>query len=137
MSAATPADVATALGRPASSLTEDESAQIQWWLDGIELFITNRLGPVGMLDQAAVRYVEVEAVAAKKRRSGNTESSITVAVDDGSVTRRWDGAVGAEDITDEWWNLLDPNSGREASSTRPGFDPDHARWPTTPYVWTP
>lgn len=126
MTVATYEDVATALGR---TITDgDEAGQIDWWLTGIELLIANRLGPVANLDQAAVRYVEAEAAAAKVRRNGQTESSITVSVDDGNVTRRWDQPASADDITDEWWGLLAPKSESNAFSTRPGYTPDIC-WP--------
>lgn len=133
---ATYEDVAVALGRPIS--TESEQAQVGWWLDGVELFITARLGPVGNLDQSVVKYVEVEAVVAKVQRHGTRESSITVAVDDGNVTRRYENAVTAGDITDEWWNLLDPDSNTGTGSIRPGFEPDYAMWPVaTPPAYDP
>ncbi len=102
---ATPADVAVPLGRPIT--TPAEIDQVQWWLDGVERLIVNRLGPVAALDAATVKYVEAETVAAKVRRSGTSESSITVAVDDGSVTRRYEGStLNGGDISDEFWALL-------------------------------
>lgn len=130
MAIATDSDVVTALGRP---LTEAEEGQVNWWLAGVELFITARLGPVAGLDPAAVAFVEAEAVAEKVRRRGSAESSITVSVDDGSITRRYDNQVSASDITDEWWNLLDPNHGTGARSIRPSFEADTAQHaPTSP-----
>jgi hypothetical protein len=136
MAVATYEDVAVALGRPIS--TEAEQAQVEWWLSGVELFIVARLGPVAELDQDAVRYVEVEAVVAKINRAGREESSITVAVDDGNVTRRYENAVTAGDITDEWWNLLDPDTGTGLFSVRPSFEADDVRWPvSTPPAYDP
>lgn len=129
MAIATYEDVEVALGRPIPSAAE--IAQAEWWLDGVELFITARLGPVGDLDQTLVKYVEVEAVVAKIQRAGRSESSITVAVDDGSVTRRYENAVSASDITDEWWQLLDPADNSASASIRPGFEADTARWPVS------
>jgi hypothetical protein len=133
MAVATYADVSVALGRPISDAAEQ--AQVEWWLDGVELFITARLGAVADLDQATLKYVEVEAVVAKIQRAGRAESSITVALDDGSVTRRYENAMSASDITDEWWQLLDPDANAASASIRPGFEPDTARWPvsTPPY----
>lgn len=129
MAVATYEDVAVAIGRPIS--TQAERDQVEWWLSGVELYMVARLGPVDDLNEDAVRYVEVEAVAAKVRRSGTLESSITVAVDDGNVTRRYENAVTAGDITDEWWNLLDPSIGSGTFSTRPYFEADDARWPVS------
>lgn len=123
MAVATYEDVAVALGRPIS--TEAEQNQVEWWLSGVELFITAKLGDVADLDEAAVKYVEVEAVVAKIRRGALAgASSITVNVDDGGVTRRYENPVSADDITDEWWGLLDPDTGGGAFTVRPYFEPD-------------
>lgn len=127
MAVATYEDVAVALGRSISTSTEQ--AQVDWWLAGIELVIATRLGPVAGLNQDVLRYVEVEAVVGKVNRHGTRESSITVAVDDGNVTRRYENAVSADDITDAWWQMLDADSDRGSSSIRPGFEPDGVRWP--------
>lgn len=126
MAVATWQDVQVALGR--SLATEAEQAQVAWWLDGVELFIAARLGDVADLDEMTVKYVEVEAVVAKINRSGRAESSVTVTVDDGSVTRRYDNAVTASDITDEWWQLLDPDTNTATASIRPSFEADTTMW---------
>jgi hypothetical protein len=136
MAVATYTDVGVALGRSISDAAEQ--AQITWWLDGIELIIVKRLGPVVDLDQAVVKYVEVEAVVQKVNQVGRSESSITVSVDDGSVTRRYEDAVSASDITDEWWRLLDPDANLGTASIRPSFEPDTVRWPvSTPAAYDP
>jgi hypothetical protein len=105
---ATYTDVEVALGRPISTPTEQ--AQVEWWLNGTEFVIRGRLGDPALLDQDVLVYVETEAVAAKVRRGARDESSITVSVDDGSVTRRYDSPVSAEDIGGELWGLLSPAS---------------------------
>lgn len=136
MAVATYADVAVALGRPISTVAEQ--AQVTYWLDGIELVIRGRLGAVAALDQDVLKYVETEAVAEKVRRSGRDESSITVAVDDGTVTRRYENTISAGDITDEWWNLLDPDSSSGSASIRPDFEPDAVQWAVnTPPAYDP
>ncbi len=115
MTVATYEDVGVALGR---SITETaEQAQIDHWLTGVELAIVAKLGPVAGLDAETVKYVEAEAVAEKFRRRGRAESSVTVSVDDGSVTRRYDQPAGAQDITDEWWSLLTPADDSHAAFT--------------------
>lgn len=129
MAAATVSDVAVALGRPISETAE--VAQVGWWIDGVELLIRARLGDPADLDQDVLKYVEVEAVVAKIQRNGTRESSITVAVDDGSVTRRYETGVTAGDITDEWWNLLDPTIASGIFSVRPSFERDDTRWPVS------
>lgn len=136
MAAATYEDVSVALGRPISTAAEQD--QVTWWLDGAEIIIRARLGDPALLDQDVLRYVEVEAVVGKVQRNGTAESSITVAVDDGSVTRRYENAVSTADITEEWWSLLGPDVGNGISSTRPYFEPDSARWPvSTPPTYDP
>lgn len=139
MAVATWQQVAVALGRPSSDFNADQQAQITWWLNGVERYIANRLGPVAELDQDDVTYVEVEAVAAKVgRASSGGATSITVNVDDGGVTRRYESPVTAGDITDEWWNLLDPDSSAASGSIRPGFEADDVQWPVgtppSPYL---
>lgn len=102
MAVATYEDVAVELGRPIS--TPEEQAQVTWWLNGVELIIAAELGDVSLLDQDALKLVEVAVVSGKIRALG--ESSVTISVDDGSVTRRFEGSVSKGDITDEWWDLL-------------------------------
>jgi hypothetical protein len=84
-----------------------EQAQIEHWLTGAEMAIRNRLGDLTLLDQAVLKYVETEAVAETVRRSGREESSITVSIDDGSVTRRYD-SMTPNDIGSDLWSLLSP-----------------------------
>lgn len=127
MAVAAISDVEAALGRPISST--DEQNQVNWWLDGLEIVIRSRLGDVTLLDQEALVYVEGEAAAAKVRRNGSPETSITVSVDDGAVTRRYDNPASAADIADAWWDLLSPGTGSGAFSTRPGFEADTSWWP--------
>lgn len=135
MTAATWQDVAVALGRPAFDFTAEQQAQITYWINGIELIISARFGGLSTLDQAMLKYVETEAVAAKVPPKGVAagETSITVLVDDANVTRRWERPASASDITDEWWELLAPVRESAAFSTRPGFAPDVC-WPR-PDVW--
>lgn len=130
MAAATWQDVAVALGRPASDFTVDQQAQITYWLGGIEIFIKARLGDLSALDPATLKYVETEAVAAKvpPKGAGAGETSITVGVDDGNVTRRWEKPVVPADITDAWWDALSPTRQSNSFSTRPSFTPGYC-WP--------
>lgn len=104
MTVASVDDVAVELGRLFDTAAETDQAQ--WWLDSAELVIAARLGSVANIDQDLLKLVEVLAVAAKVRRHGTAESSVTVSVDDGSVTRRYDNPLTSDDITDEWWDLL-------------------------------
>ncbi len=129
MAVATYEDVAVALGRPIS--TAAEQAQVEWWLTGIEHVITARLGDLAELDQDVLLYVEVEAAVAKVNRAGRSESSVTVAVDDGSVTRRYEGGVSAQDVSDLLWDLLSPAVATAAFTITPYGEPGY----TEPDAW--
>ena len=138
-------DVAVEQGRLPDSVTEQESAQWQRWLDRVERAIMARFvreglpgGLVGQIaagnvDPAVVADIEVAAVV---RKIGNPDgsTSTTVSVDDGSVTRRRDVGEGVgEDpltLTDAEWALLIPSLPVETSafSTRPNFVPDRCVW---------
>ena len=134
MAVATHYDVAVALGRPITSDAEQE--QVQWWLSGVELLIGAKLGDLTALNQAVLKYVEVEAVVAKVRRGDSRVSSKTVSIDDGSVTERFETGVQTSDISDDWWALLNPSVGSGFYSTRPGFETDTVRSPvSTPPAW--
>ena len=106
MAVATYTDVGVALRRTISDSAEQ--AQIEHWLTGAEMAIQSRLGDVTLLDQAVLKYVETEAVAEKVRRAGRDEESITVSVDDGSVTRRYATGMSVDDIAGDMWSLLSP-----------------------------
>lgn len=121
MAVATYEDVAVAIGRPISDVTEQQ--QVTYWLDAAELMIVKRLGPVGDLDQTAVKYVETEAAVARMR---NPEGYQSETIDD--YTYRFGTETRQVAITDEWWQLLDPDSGTASASIRPGFEPDGAGW---------
>lgn len=117
MAVATYTDVGVALGRPITDTTEQ--AQIEWWLSSAELQIKARLGDVSLLDQAVLKFVEVEAVAAKAQ---NPEGAASESIDD--YTYRLPAETRRVTILDEWWRMLDPNVSSEAYSVRPGFEPD-------------
>lgn len=139
MTYGTVAEVATEMGRLPESVTAAESAQWQQWLDDVELAIVARFRRTGLdlAQQVSVGDPSVALVARVERAavvrkidnpSGDTSTTITV--DDGSVTRRKEGAgtfMGL-DLTDAEWALLLPATSTGAFSTRPGFVPDFA-WP--------
>lgn len=108
MAVATWQDVAVALGRPSTAFTADQQAQVGYWLDGVELLIRSRLGAIEALDSEVVRYVETEVVAEKARpflATTDGATSVSVALDDGTVTRRYE-SVRASDVTSELWGLF-------------------------------
>lgn len=117
MAVATYEDVAVALGRPISDTAEQ--AQVDYWLGAVELVIGARLGDVALLDQAALLYVEVEAVVARMQNPGGYQSET---IDD--YTYRFGTETRRVTILDEWWNLLDPDTGSGAFSVRPSFEAD-------------
>jgi len=106
VAAATYTDVGVALRRTISDTAEQ--AQIEHWLTGAEMAVRSRLGDPSLLDQDVLKYVETEAVAERVRRAGRDESSITVSVDDGTVTRRYETAMTVDDIGSDLWSLLSP-----------------------------
>ncbi len=123
MAVATYEDVAVAIGRPISDATEQ--ARVTYWLDAAELIIGARLGDVAELDQAALKYVETEAVAAKLANPDGYQSET---IDD--YTYRFGTETRRVTILDEWWRLLDPDTGSGAFSARPYFETDAVNpWP--------
>lgn len=123
MAVATYTDVGTALGRPITDPTEQ--AQVAYWLDAAELVIGARLGDVTLLDQNVLKYVEVEAVSARMLNPGGYQSET---IDD--YTYRFGTETRQIAIRDEWWRLLDPETGSGAFSARPYFTADDPTgWP--------
>lgn len=132
--AVTASDIATSLGRP---LTTAEQAQATQWIADAYMLIEVKFGDTyADLDPNLVDYVVRESVAGRFRSGANNgASSISVAVDDGTVTRRWENSGG--DRADSWllegWvDLLAPARDSAAFSTRPGFEPDDAQWTPLP-----
>lgn len=96
-------DVAVALGRPITD--SSEIAQVEWWISSAELQIKGRLGDLALLDQDALLYVIVEAVAAKAQ---NPEGAQSETIDD--YTYRLPAESRRVTILDEWWTMLAPES---------------------------
>jgi hypothetical protein len=89
------------------------------------------------LDPSLVDYVVRESVTDRFRTGVNGgASSITVAVDDANVTRRWDNSSPAQRadswLIDGWVDLLAPARDSAAFSSRPGFEADTAQWAPPP-----
>ena len=124
MAVATVDDVATTLGRPLSEVTTEEQAQWDMWLGDAERQIRKRLGDITLLDQDDLAYVEREAVALKVKRPDPAQQ-ITVTVDDGTVSRRYERDAGQVTILPEWWALLSPSTESAGIySVRPYFEAD-------------
>lgn len=103
MAVAVYTDVEVELGR---TLSASERTQVESWLDRAERQIVKRLGPVAALDQAAVKDVEVMAVAAKTL---NPQGASSESIDD--YTYRLPEETRRVTILDEWWDLLTPAPG--------------------------
>lgn len=138
---ATPQDVALEY-RGSTSVSSAENFQWQSWIDRVDRSIVRRFRRAGFdleqqvsLDNPSAGDVRDAIVAAviRKISNPNGDTSTTVTVDDGSVTRRKEGAgtVAGLELTDAEWDDLLPNATPDAFSTRPGFTPDtcHGVWP--------
>lgn len=132
MSVTTPEDVRAHLGRPSVGQAEAELWQV--WIDGAEMMIADRLGPVSALDRDRLVWVVAEAVAQKARVAAPSAEQVrrkTVTVDDGSVTKEYfDAPDNSVTIIDEWWRLLTPDArpARGAFTISPTYAPDRHRY---------
>ena len=122
MAVATFEDVAVAIGRPISDPIEQ--ARVDYWLGAAELQIKARLGDVTLLDQAALRFVETEAVAARVSNPSGYQSET---IDD--YTYRYGTETRQISILDEWWRLLSPDDGSGAFTIKPYYDDIGALYP--------
>lgn len=114
----TPDDIAVALGRTAPEDSSPEFAQWLMWIGDARMLIAARLGDLSALDQDVLDYVVREAVAAQVRRPDDA-TQVSVAVDDGSVSRTYRSSTGRVTIIDAWWSLLSPPSSSGAFSIFP------------------
>lgn len=129
--AVTPTDVATTLGRPAPD--GDSSDFLQWamWIQDTERLIAGRLD-VTSIDSELLDYVVREVVAERARFwtiDGST--SQTVAVDDGSVTKRWENgntSRSLEAILADWWDQLTGDADTDAWTINPLGPPRRVTW---------
>lgn len=122
-----PSDIDTGLDRP---LTSEESERLTRWIAQAEALIGLRIPATVAFPDGVLAMVVTMAVERRweSRRGSGGESSITVAVDDGNVTRRYgerDSKAGSTWwFLPEWWEWLNPAGESGAFSTRPGFEPD-------------
>ena len=104
--AVTVEDVVTT-ARTAVTSDADKAAVAQWIAD-VQLRLRLRFGDrLSELDPEAVDYVVREVVAARLLRPRDEASSQSVAVDDATVTRRWETSTGGGRSWDEWMAWLD------------------------------
>lgn len=118
-----PDDIARTLEQEApSESTPTFKAWAQWIADA-RTQIRVKLGALDLLDQEVLDLVVREAVAEKVRNpQGVKQSSVTI--DDGTISRTYQGGTGRVTITDEWWAMLTPTKvdDRTAFTIRPGGD---------------
>lgn len=129
MAYATDSDVSDRLGRP---LSTEEQIQVLAWLRDVEARIEARFTKAGLslTEQVALGApsadtlvrVESEVVIRRLYQPKPGRTSVTRAIDDGSLTERWDGSGGSGwSITDDEWLDLLPRSERGAFTIRPGL----------------
>lgn len=105
--AVTPANIAVALGRTVPDPDSAEYQQWAMWIADALMLIEARLGDPAALNQAKVDYVVREAVVAHIRHPDDA-TQVDIAVDDGSVSRKYATSRGRVRIIDDWWDLLSP-----------------------------
>lgn len=136
--AVTPDDIAVELGRP-TPVAEPTRSQWQRWIDRAYLLIRLRAERLGVdydsLDPEVVDEVVIMAVAAHVERP-TSETQVTTAVDDGSVSRQFRSSNGRVTIEDLWWEDLGLADDAAAFSTRLVGEPD-ACGPPTGGLWWP
>lgn len=125
-----PDDIDTGLDRP---LTSAETSRLTRWITDAETLIGLRVPAEVEIGAEVLTMVVRMAVEYRweQSRSGGA-SAVTVSVDDGSVTRRYENGApsgAAWWFLPEWWEWLNPSGESGAFSTRPGFEPDTVAWP--------
>lgn len=98
--AVTVADVATTAR---ATVPPSDVATVQRWIADVELLLRLRFSDrLAEIDADAVDLVIREVVAARVRRPRDEVSSQSVAVDDATVTRRWETSTSGGRSWDEW-----------------------------------
>lgn len=101
--------IQTTVGRP---LTTIEFAQAEMWIDDARGIISHgRDGhtpiDLGLLDQATLDRIVREAVAARIKRP-EPVTEVSVQIDDGQVSKKYESGTGQITIFDYWWDQLLP-----------------------------
>ena len=125
MSTVTYFDIEGTLGRP---LSITEQAQAVLWITDAEMLVSAALGALDALDADRLAYVVRESVADRFRAgiSGGAES-VSVSVDDSTVTRRYASDRGSADgdwLIDGWLSLLSKRQKGGPFSIMPWFEQD-------------
>jgi len=125
-------NIAVDLGRTAPDPTSATGKQWLMWISDAHLLIANRqaLYPDVDVTPENIDYVVRQAVVAHIRKPDDA-TTVTIAVDDASSSRRYESGKGRVDLTD-WWGylgLVDTDNG--AFTIRPAGTPIICE----PYVW--
>ena len=133
----TPADIATALGRPIPDGGSTSFNQWQMWIDDATLLIDDRATRLEVtdIDAAKLDYVVREAVVAQVRRPDDA-TQVTVSVDDGSTSRTYQRGTGRVTIIDDWWALLGLSGAARGRAFEVDTMPATAGVYGVDYVWT-
>lgn len=122
----TPATIATALGVAAPEPDSPKDDQWAMWIGDATRMITRRAAKLGVdvatIDPDDMDYVIREAVVEHARHPEDS-TQVSVAIDDGSLSKSYRSGGGRVRIIDEWWELLglgDPaSSGAFTINTAP------------------
>ena len=116
----TSATIATALGVAAPLPDSPLDKQWDMWIDDAMRMITRRATKLAVdiatIDLEDIDYVVREAVVEHARHPEDS-TQVSIAVDDGSLSKSYRSGGGRVRILDEWWELL----GLEGAGTRQAF----------------
>lgn len=130
--AVTPAEIATDLGQTPPAFGSITEQQWQLWIDDAYMLIEDRRTDVGAgaILAAKLDYVVRKAVVAHVQKPDDA-TTVTVAVDDGSTSRRYESGKGRVSV-DDWWSYLGLAGSGEAFTIRPAGLPLTI---TDPFAW--
>lgn len=124
--------IATDLGRAAPTVGSTLAMQWEMWIDDAYMLIEDRRVDVGADAIPAMKldYVVRKAVVSHVQKPDDA-TTITVAVDDGSTSRRYESGKGRVSV-DDWWSYLGLAGSEEAFTIRPAALPPVI---TDPFAW--
>lgn len=130
--AVTTAMIATDLGQAPPADGSVTAQQWQMWIDDAYMLIEDRRIDVGAdaIPTAKLDYVVRKAVVAHVQKPDDA-TTVTVAVDDGSTSRRYESGKGRVSV-DDWWSYLGLAGSEEAFTIRPAALPVTI---TNPFAW--
>lgn len=133
----TPADIATALGRPSPDAGSVTESQWQMHIDDALMWVNDRADNLSVteIDQGKLDYVIREAVRAHVLRPDNA-TQVTVSVDDASTQKTYRSSTGRVAILDEWWSLLGLVGSRGRAFEIDTIPSDAGGFYGVDYIWT-